>query len=83
MEVEKSCPERVIEHFGGMSATVRALLVDRQTVYKWKEQGYIPPNNALLVEQAVNKTVTIREMLEEANKKNPPKSSLRNLVQRG
>lgn len=78
-----SCPDRIVAHFGGVAKTVEALLIDRQTVYLWQNQGYVPPSNALIVEKATDGAITIREMLEEAHAINPPKSKLRDLVNRG
>ena len=34
--------ESIIQHFGGVSQTARALAVTRQTVYNWQKAGDIP-----------------------------------------
>lgn len=34
--------EEIIEHFGGVSQTARALDVTRQTIYNWQNAGGIP-----------------------------------------
>jgi DNA invertase Pin-like site-specific DNA recombinase len=34
--------EQIIEHFGGVSQTARALDVTRQTIYNWQNSGGIP-----------------------------------------
>lgn len=71
MEQNLSCPERLAKKFGNPSEAARKLGVDRQSMYQWINNGYIPPQQALAVERLTDGEIKIREMLEEAESVKP------------
>jgi predicted site-specific integrase-resolvase len=75
--MQKSCPQRLADKYGNPSEAARKLVVDRQTVYTWVNQGYIPSRHALDVEALTQGEITIREILEEEKAKNPVKIKAR------
>lgn len=71
--VSDSCPDKLIAHFQGAGNAARILKVDRQSIYQWEKKGFIPTFHALEVERVTQGKITIREILEEAEKISPPK----------
>jgi DNA-binding transcriptional regulator YdaS (Cro superfamily) len=43
--------DKVIEHFGGVAATARALGVSQPAVCQWLLNGVLPPRRAIEVEE--------------------------------
>lgn len=50
--------EEIIEHFGGVSQTARALDVTRQTIYNWQNSGTMPESRRMQAQYliAIQKT---------------------------
>lgn len=73
----ESCASRLVSIYGNAPNAARAIKVDRESVYQWVKKGYIPPLQALAVERTTEGKITIREILEEAEKVNPQKIKAR------
>lgn len=80
MTENNSCADKLVSIFDTAPNAARALKVDRQSVYQWVIKGYIPPYHALTVERATKGQITIREILEEAERVAPPKILIREVA---
>lgn len=80
MTNRKSCPDRLVEHFGDMPKTAAVLSsaaaqanprvdqLSKQSILAWIRKGYIPEMYALAVERVTGGIVTADEVLKEAEK---------------
>lgn len=71
----KSCPDRLIDFFGGreqrgsVSEAARQLGIDKNNVFYWLERGYIPPGYEPDVERITNGGIKTAEIVAERNRK--------------
>ena len=75
-----SCATRLVTIFGSSPNAARALKVERESVYQWVNKGFIPTQHALAVERTTDSQITIREVLEEAERVSPPKIKIREAI---
>ncbi|TXH46542.1 MAG: hypothetical protein E6Q97_29180 [Desulfurellales bacterium] len=53
---------RAVNYVGGVSKMARALNIQRASVYKWIDNGYVPADRAIPVERLVDGKVTRHEL---------------------
>ncbi len=47
-------PQQVVEYYGSVSATARALKVTRSAVQNWVKDGFVPPTRQYHIHVATN-----------------------------
>lgn len=60
--------ERLVKKFGGLSSAARVMRVDRQLVYAWNRQGYIPAKYAYIVDRVTKGEISAQSVIDDALK---------------
>ena len=76
MNVKKrsNCAERFLSRYNTLVEAAQAIALesgrpcDKQRVYQWRKQGYIPWSFALVVERLTNHDITLHEIIGEATR---------------
>ena len=69
---KETCADRFLSRYSTLQEagdTVQAhtgRICDRQRVYKWRKQGYIPWSFAVAVEELTDGEITVKEIIAEA-----------------
>lgn len=65
---EQTVADRLIEHFGNISATAKAFGKYRQEIQQWRDAGKIPFKKGIQVEELTGGAITRFEVWEAASK---------------
>jgi len=63
--------DRLIDHFGNRANAALEMKVDRQIIYNWINQGYIPHHRGAFIQKATGGAITESEVWVAAAKARP------------